>query len=217
LSKRNSPGLEAKDIDVSLDGNVLTLRGERKQKKEKKEESFHRVERSYGSLSRSIRLPAEGDHNQIKAIYKRGVLKINLPEIREESGQKIEVRGQQTASEISLERLKLGKKGMRPLQGLSQPPVIEHYQQYFSLFLSKTSARVGCRCIKINAVSLLHNILLAVIDEFMPPFQNKYELFTLVLKHDLLIKSRLKNKGLHVLAGFVKGDGLIGIPIKGVF
>ena len=90
--KAELPGLEAKDIDVSLDGNVLTLRGERKQEKEERDESFHRVERSYGSFSRSIRLPADVDHAQIKATYKRGVLKINLPKIRKESGKKIEVR-----------------------------------------------------------------------------------------------------------------------------
>ena len=90
--KAELPGLEPKDIDVSLDGNVLTLRGERRQEKEENDESFHRVERSYGTFSRSVRLPAEVDQTQIKATYKRGVLKIRLPKSKKAEGRRIEVR-----------------------------------------------------------------------------------------------------------------------------
>ncbi len=86
------PGMDAKDIDVSLDGNVLTLRGERKQQKEEKEENFHRVERVYGSFFRSIQVPAEVDSSKVKASYKRGVLKITLPKVKKQESKKIEVK-----------------------------------------------------------------------------------------------------------------------------
>ena len=86
------PGLEAKDIDVSLDGSVLRLRGERKKESEEKDANFHRVERTYGSFSRSIRLPTEVDHEKIKATYKQGVLKIILTKTAKESGKKIEIK-----------------------------------------------------------------------------------------------------------------------------
>ncbi|MBW1666484.1 MAG: Hsp20/alpha crystallin family protein [Deltaproteobacteria bacterium] len=86
------PGMDAKDIEVSLDGNVLTLRGERKQQKEEKEENFHRVERVYGSFFRSIQVPAEVDSSKVKASYKRGVLKITLPKVKKQESKKIEVK-----------------------------------------------------------------------------------------------------------------------------
>jgi len=86
------PGMEAKDIDVSLDGSVLTLRGERKHEKEEKEENYHRVERAYGSFFRSIQLPAEVDSSKVKASYKRGVLKITLPKVKKQESKKIEVK-----------------------------------------------------------------------------------------------------------------------------
>ena len=84
--------MDPKDIDISLHGNVLTLRGERKHEKEEKEENFHRVERSYGAFTRSIRLPAEVDADKVNATYKDGVLKIALPKIKEEAVKKIEVK-----------------------------------------------------------------------------------------------------------------------------
>jgi len=86
------PGMDAKDIEVSLDGNVLTLRGERKQQKEEKEENFHRVERVYGSFSRSIQVPAEVDSSKVKASDKRGVLKRTLPKVKKQESKKIEVK-----------------------------------------------------------------------------------------------------------------------------
>jgi HSP20 family protein len=92
IVKADVPGMDAKDIHVSVDGNVLTLRGERSQEKEEKGENFHRVERSYGSFSRSIRLPAHVAEEKAKASYKKGILKITMPKVQRESVKKIEVK-----------------------------------------------------------------------------------------------------------------------------
>ena len=86
------PGMDPKDIDLSVRGDILTLAGERKQEKEEKGENFHRVERSYGSFSRSIRLPAEVDPGKVNATYKDGVLKITLGKTKEAAVRRIEVK-----------------------------------------------------------------------------------------------------------------------------
>jgi HSP20 family protein len=85
------PGVEAKNIDVNLDGSVLTIKGERKREREEKEESFHRIERSYGSFYRALQLTSEVDGERIKATYKKGVLRITLPKTKRETGKKIEI------------------------------------------------------------------------------------------------------------------------------
>jgi HSP20 family protein len=85
------PGVEAKNIDVNIDGNVLTIKGERKREREEKEESFHRIERSYGSFYRALQLPSEVDGERIKATYKKGVLRITMPKTTRETGKKIEI------------------------------------------------------------------------------------------------------------------------------
>jgi HSP20 family protein len=92
IVKAELPGMDPKDVDVTVRGDVLSLRGERKKEEEEKGESFHRVERSYGAFSRSIRLPAEVDVNKVKATYKEGVLNINLPKTKQASVKKIEVK-----------------------------------------------------------------------------------------------------------------------------
>jgi len=93
IVKAELPGMDPKDIDVAVNGNVLSLRGERKKKEqEEKGENFYRVERRYGAFTRSIRLPAEVDGNKVKATYKDGVLNVSLPKTKETSTTKIEVR-----------------------------------------------------------------------------------------------------------------------------
>ena len=77
--KAETPGMEAKDIQVSLQENVLTITGEKKQEKEEKDERHHRVERSYGSFSRSMRLPAGVEAGKVNAAFKNGVLTVTLP------------------------------------------------------------------------------------------------------------------------------------------
>jgi HSP20 family protein len=89
--KAEIPGVEAKEIDVKLEGNLLTIKGERKREQEEREENFHRIERSYGSFYRSIRLPSEVDVEKIKATYKKGVLRITMLKTDKEPAKKIEV------------------------------------------------------------------------------------------------------------------------------
>jgi HSP20 family protein len=85
--KAELPGIDAKNVDVRVENNVLTLRGERKFDQEVKKENYHRVERSYGSFSRSFTLPNVVDTENIKAEYKDGVLRVVLPK-REEAKPK---------------------------------------------------------------------------------------------------------------------------------
>jgi HSP20 family protein len=77
------PGLDTKDIDISLSDGLLSIRGEKKQEREDKEEDYHVVERSYGTFTRSIRLPKEVQSDKISASYKNGVLKVTLPKSEE--------------------------------------------------------------------------------------------------------------------------------------
>src|SRR6201984_1876284 len=72
------PGVDPKDVDVRVENNTLTLKGERKFEKEEKEENFHRIERRYGSFVRSFTLPASVETESIDAKYENGVLKLEL-------------------------------------------------------------------------------------------------------------------------------------------
>jgi HSP20 family protein len=83
IVKAELPGLTAKDIEVNLENNVLTLKGERKFEKETKEENYHRIEREYGSFSRAFSLPVAVNGEKVTAEYKDGVLKIVLPKKEE--------------------------------------------------------------------------------------------------------------------------------------
>ncbi len=73
------PGMEKDDLDVSLSGDVLTIKGEKKVEREEKNGNFHRVERSYGSFSRSFNMPCEVQQEKVDASYKNGVLTLKLP------------------------------------------------------------------------------------------------------------------------------------------
>ena len=92
--KAEVPGLEPKDIDISLSDGLLTIKGEKKQEREEKEENYHLVERSYGSFARSIRLPNEVQSDKINASYKNGVLKIVLPKSEEAKKKEIKIKVQ---------------------------------------------------------------------------------------------------------------------------
>jgi HSP20 family protein len=78
------PDMKREDIDVSVENNTLTLRGERKLDQEIKQENFHRIERAYGSFVRSFSLPNTVDASKVAAEYRNGVLTIKLP-VREEA------------------------------------------------------------------------------------------------------------------------------------
>ena len=73
------PGMTEKEIGLKLDGNVLTLSGERKLENEEKRDNYRRIERSYGSFSRSFTLPETVDREKVKAEYKNGVLTVTIP------------------------------------------------------------------------------------------------------------------------------------------
>ncbi len=87
------PGMDTKEIDISLSGNVLNIKGERKHEREEKKENFHLVERSSGSFSRTLQLPVDVEADQIKASYKDGILNITMPKTKAEAVKKIEVKG----------------------------------------------------------------------------------------------------------------------------
>jgi HSP20 family protein len=77
--KAELPGMDEKDIDVSLDENILTIRGEKKEQSEKKKRKIHVSEMSYGSFHRSFPLPVEVEASQARAKFKRGVLTLTFP------------------------------------------------------------------------------------------------------------------------------------------
>jgi len=79
ILKADVPDVEMKDIDVRVENGTLTIRGERKFEAEKKEGSWHRVERSYGTFERAFTLPETVDTEAVKADYKAGVLTITIP------------------------------------------------------------------------------------------------------------------------------------------
>jgi HSP20 family protein len=90
--KAELPGIDPKDVDVRVENNVLTLRGERKFDHEVNRESCHRVERAYGTFSRSFTLPNVVDTQSIKAEYKDGVLRVTMPKREEAKPKQIQVQ-----------------------------------------------------------------------------------------------------------------------------
>ena len=89
--KLEVPGVDEKDIDVRIENNTLTVHGERKFEKEEKEENFRRVERHYGSFTRSFNLLDSVDAEQVRAHYDKGVLKITLAKKAEAQPKRIKV------------------------------------------------------------------------------------------------------------------------------
>lgn len=86
------PGLERKDVDISVEDGVLTIRGEKKAETEQKDKNFHLAERSYGSFYRSMILPRGVDPSSIQAKMANGVLRITIPKPEKPESQKIEVK-----------------------------------------------------------------------------------------------------------------------------
>ena len=73
------PGVDAKDIDVTVEDGTLMIKGEKKYEQQEKEKGQYRMERSYGFFERSIRLPTDVDESKAKAEFKKGVLRLTLP------------------------------------------------------------------------------------------------------------------------------------------
>lgn len=90
--KFDLPGMEGKDIQVTVDNNVLTVSGERRYEKETEAENCHRMECAYGTFSRSFTLPRSVDPTNIKANYKNGVLRLTMPKKEESKPRKIDIK-----------------------------------------------------------------------------------------------------------------------------
>lgn len=86
------PGLDPKDLDISVTGDLLTIKGERKQEKEEKNEHWHRVERSFGSFTRSFRLPATVVLEKVAADYKNGIVRITMPKTDESKRREVKIK-----------------------------------------------------------------------------------------------------------------------------
>jgi HSP20 family protein len=104
--KMEIPGIDEKDIDVRIENTTLTVHGERKMEKEEKEENFRRVERQYGSFTRSFTLPSFVDIGQVSADYQKGMLKIRLAKKAEAKPKQIKVN---VSSEKTLEAKTQGR------------------------------------------------------------------------------------------------------------
>jgi HSP20 family protein len=91
MLKLEVPGIEEKDLDVRVENNTLTVKGERKFEKEEKEENFHRIERRYGSFYRAFTLPSTVDTENVKASYDAGVLKLELKKKAEAQPKQIKI------------------------------------------------------------------------------------------------------------------------------
>lgn len=87
------PGIESKDVDVQVLGNTVTISGSRKEEKEEKGKTFHRIERSSGSFSRTVTLPCEVNEKEVAAEYTNGVLSVILPKSESAKPKKVNVKG----------------------------------------------------------------------------------------------------------------------------
>jgi len=89
--KLEVPGVNEEDLNVSVENDTLTIQGERKFEKEEKEENFHRIERRYGSFTRTFKLPNTVDTDKVEANYEKGILKIALAKRAEAKPKQIKV------------------------------------------------------------------------------------------------------------------------------
>lgn len=87
------PGMESKDIDIQVHGNTVTVTGTRKEEKEEKGKTFHRIERSSGSFSRTVTLPCNVTEKEVAAEYTNGVLSIVLPKSEDARPRKVSIKG----------------------------------------------------------------------------------------------------------------------------
>ncbi len=95
IVKSDLPGMELDDIDVSIAGDVLTIKGQKKKEIEQAGKTYHVIERSYGEFTRSIRLPAKVDVDKVKANYKNGVLEIVMPKSEPLQTKKIQIENEE--------------------------------------------------------------------------------------------------------------------------
>ncbi|MCA9240075.1 MAG: Hsp20/alpha crystallin family protein [Planctomycetales bacterium] len=87
------PGVKPEDIDIQLNGNQLRVSGERKEEKEDKGRTYHRIERRFGAFSRSVTLPCEVEEDEVAAEFHEGALTVTLPKSEQTKSRKIPVKG----------------------------------------------------------------------------------------------------------------------------
>jgi len=92
IIKADLPEIKKEEVTVTVDKGILTLRGERKQEKEEKGKKFHRIERLYGSFTRSFTLPGNVDETKVDASFKDGILQLTIPKTKETKPKEIEVK-----------------------------------------------------------------------------------------------------------------------------
>jgi HSP20 family protein len=88
------PGMKRDDFEVSIENNIITLKGERNFEKSEESDNYHRVERAYGSFTRSFSLPRSVSAENTKADFSNGILRVSLPKKEEAKARKIEVAGE---------------------------------------------------------------------------------------------------------------------------
>lgn len=88
------PGMKIEEVDVSIENNTITIRGERRFEKTDESDNYHRVERSYGTFTRSFTLPRNVSSDEAKADYQNGILRVTLPKKEEAKTRKIEIKGE---------------------------------------------------------------------------------------------------------------------------
>ncbi|MBX7171187.1 MAG: Hsp20/alpha crystallin family protein [Pyrinomonadaceae bacterium] len=98
-------GMKPEDVDISIENNIITLKGERKFEKNEESENYHRVERSYGSFVRSFTLPRTVVSDEADASFENGILKVTLPKREEAKARKIEIKGVE-AKPLKVEKAK---------------------------------------------------------------------------------------------------------------
>lgn len=98
------PGMDVKDLDVTLLDGILTVKGEKNQEKEDKDENYHRVERCYGSFQRNFRIPEKVKTDELDATYKDGILKLTLPKAEVSEVKKIEVKEKKTGTKVKTKK-----------------------------------------------------------------------------------------------------------------
>ena len=97
------PGMKQEDFDLSIENNVITLRGERKFEKVDETDNYHRVERSYGAFTRSFTLPQTVSAEGASAEYSNGVLRVTLPKREETKARRIDVKGMEGSTPKTIE------------------------------------------------------------------------------------------------------------------
>jgi HSP20 family protein len=92
--KAEIPGMDPQDITVALENQMLTLKGEKRLEKEEKDEHYHRMERTYGTFARTVRLPIAVDGSKVTAAFKNGLLTVTLPKAPGAKGSTIPVKAE---------------------------------------------------------------------------------------------------------------------------